>query len=503
MSEPETTIDWSIQIRLIRNQFEAALRAGETLDGMDSWLRRVPDEHQESLQVLLEQCRHSIGNDSIETRILASDAAIAAASSQSIDVGDLGHGSAVNQCKTFAGLAADASESLQTKLVQRSFPRGTTLLVQGKPATGLHLLLSGTVDIVDVKTGERIDIDGAGSVLGEMSLLTGQNCSANVVATCDVQSLTLSATDYHELKARHPEIEIALSQLVSDRLGGRNHDALCGKEIGRYRLTRCINRGGMGVVYEAQHVERGDWVALKMLRHRFIYNDAMQSRFDQEAVLLAGLRHRNVVTFQENFLAYRTRFLVLDLCDGSDLFRVLREHGALGEAGTRAVLGQIAKGLQYAHDSNVIHRDLKPGNVLVSRDGCVKLTDFGLSKLLESEVTDGKAVGTPAYMPPEQFRSGEIGPPCDWYALGCMATEMLTGRMLFRQTSWRDLYETKRTSIPTRDWPAIDASREMKNIIAGLLAPAASQRTADLEKISTWADEETVRSILVGGDVDR
>src|SRR6056297_1314200 len=107
--------------------------------------------------------------------------------------------------------------------------------------------------------------------------------------------MVLSTDSYRELIARHPELEIALSQLVSDRLGGRRHDALSGKAIGGYRLARCINRGGMGVVYEAKREgsESSDDVALKMLRHRFIYDDQIQTRFDQEAELLEALKHPN------------------------------------------------------------------------------------------------------------------------------------------------------------------------------------------------------------------
>ena len=490
MSDTETTIDWTAQIVLIRKRFEASLRAGETFGGIDAWLDQVPAAHRDVLRPILEDCLEMVGPESIETLNLASDASLARGSADCnfFSSKETDHVSAVDQCETFRALSDVARADLLDRFQERSFAVNERLLEQGQEAGGLFLIRSGSVDIVDVKTQERIDCDGTGSVLGEMSLLTGQPCSAAVTATSDVRAFVLAADSYHELIAKHPELEIALSQLVSDRLGGRRHDALCGKEVGQYTLERCINRGGMGVVYQAKKTNGGEPVAIKMLRHRFIYDDEMASRFDQEADLLRSLRHPNIVSFRDHFLAYRTRFLVLDLCDGADLFRVLRVHGPFKEPQVRAILGQIAEGLQCAHVAGVIHRDLKPGNVLVDRNGRIRLTDFGLSKLIESDVTDGKAVGTPSYMPFEQFQSEKIGPQVDWYSLGCLACELLTGNLLFKAPSWREMMLLKMRSDPSETWPEIDVSDGLRNVIHGMLQPRVVQRTCDLAKISRWSE---------------
>lgn len=476
---------------MIVHRFEAALCAGETLDSLDVWVQQVPESVQDELRAALEKCRCDTPPESVETRVFASDAVIGCGTTDEslFSTDDLFHDRAVEGCSTFHGLSKAAVRSLQQELEPKSFSTGTKLLCQGEPARGLYLILSGSVDIMDTTTGERIDCDGAGSVLGEMSLLTGQPCSAEVIATKDVDALVLSIEGYRELKAEHPEVEIALSQLVSDRLGGRQHDALCGKTIGDYQMVRCISRGGMGVVYEAQKIGSGERVALKMLRHRFIYDDQMQSRFDQEAQLLEGLLHPNIVAFHDHFLAYRTRFLVLELCDGADLYRLLRIRGPMDESTVRAILGQIAQGLLYAHNSGVIHRDLKPGNVLVDRCGTVKLTDFGLSKLIEAEVPDGKAVGTPSYMPPEQFRTESVGIESDWYALGCLVYEMLTGSILFAGSNWMEMFELKRQCQPSDDWPAVNASDELRDLLYHALQPKVEDRKLDLESISRWAED--------------
>ena len=487
MTDPETNIDWSVKIKRLRSKYEAALLAGETLHDLSKWLEQVPKQYRLQLRAELEQCESELTCVSVETIIFATDAAFGPVPDDLFSSGETSSSKAVRQCSTFHGLSEAALEALEKNLERKSFPQGSQLLEQGRPARGLHLILSGMVDIIDIDACERIDIDGAGSVLGEMSLLTNQPCSANVVATSDVEALVLSATGYRMLIAEHPELEIAISQLVSDRLGGRRRDALCGKLLDRYKLLRCINRGGMGVVYEAKEVDTDHRVALKMLRHRFIYDNKVQSRFEQEAKLLESLRHPNIVTLRGHFLAYRTRFLVLDLCDGADLSHLLQARGPMDESSVRAMVGQIATGLRKAHESGVIHRDIKPANVLVDRDGHTRLTDFGLGKLIESELLEGKAVGTPSYMPPEQFRTDDLGPESDWYAFGCMICEMLTGKILFPPSQWSKLFEKKRQMVPQDDWPKVNVSEELRQVIHGSLQPDWRDRKLDLEQISQWA----------------
>jgi Protein kinase domain/Cyclic nucleotide-binding domain len=486
----DTQLTHTDQIEWVCRRFAEALRSGDTIDGYDAWLSQVPESLRGRLRTRLQECQRELVASSLETRVLSSDAAMPSTPITEIELGEIQEGeTAISRCRTFRGLSRDASNRLTAELEKVSLPCGSVLLEQGTPARGLFLIISGSVDIIDSSTGERIDCDGAGSVLGEMSLLTGGMCSAGVIATSDVEAMVLSTAAYSRLIEAHPELELALSQLVSDRLGGRPHDALCGKTLGGFRLIRCLNRGGMGVVYQAENCQTGEPVALKMLRHRFIYDEQMQSRFDLESQLLTSLKHPNIVALRSNFLAYRTRFLVLDLCDGADLYRLLSLHGKLSASTARAVLGQIAAGLQEAHERMIVHRDLKPGNVLVDRSGQVRITDFGLSRLLEAEGVELKAVGTPSYMPPEQFRSEEPIFESDWYAFGCLAYELVTGNSLFPGSNWMGLYDQKKTSIPSAQWPEFDADSdaELVDMIRGCLEPQAMKRRLDLQAISNWA----------------
>jgi CRP-like cAMP-binding protein len=396
---------------------------------------------------------------------------------------------AVFGCETLSRLPYEAKIALAARIERREFAAGQRLLLQGQPSTGLHLLLSGRVEIVDSSgaTARRIAFDGPGSILGEMSLLTGQRCSADVIAMDPSIALVLPVEAFHELRELYPELEIALSQLVSDRLGQRPHDALCGKVLEGYRLTRCISRGGMGVVYEAlSERDNHEPRALKMLRHRFISDARAQSRFDFEVELLSKLRHPHVVRTFGHFIAYRTRFLVLDLCDGADLKRTLAKHGPMEESTVRAVLGQIAKGLQYAHSQGALHLDLKPANILIDRRGNVSITDFGLGRLIQSDGCDDSIAGTPSYMSLEQFKATDIGPPSDWYALGCLAYELLTGKLLFPDRDMAQMFSRKHF-LAAELWPAEEISEELRATLHTALEPMVEYRDLDLDQMASWA----------------
>ncbi len=153
---------------------------------------------------------------------------------------------AIKGNRTFRPLSLDAKESLAKGIQPQTFAAGDTLLTSGQRASGLYLILDGEVEIVVVDGDKRrtIDVDGRGSVLGEISTITGEPCTADVIAITEVRALVLSADDYDAIRGHHPEVEIALSQLVSDRLGQQSRDALCGK-ISRRLSARSLYQYGV------------------------------------------------------------------------------------------------------------------------------------------------------------------------------------------------------------------------------------------------------------------
>lgn len=213
---------------------------------------------------------------------------------------------------------------------------------------------------------------------------------------------------------------------------------------GRYNIVRKLGAGGMSAVYEARDknldLER---VALKLLAPQLVTEKAIVERFRNEVIITRKLTHPNIVrTFDFGQLDSGQLFLTMECVDGRSLEELRRSHGRLPIPATLRVVAEVLKAIEYAHKEGVIHRDLKPGNVLISDDGAIKITDFGLARSLEinSKLTQaGECVGTPFYMSPEQVEGTNIDGRADLYSVGIIVYEMLTGELPFRDESWYSL----------------------------------------------------------------
>lgn len=209
--------------------------------------------------------------------------------------------------------------------------------------------------------------------------------------------------------------------------------------VERYRVGASIGGGAMGEVFAAENLGIGLPVAIKVLRPELLSDDAFRARFEQEAKAIASVRHPNVVRFFDLVVGSPT-FLVMERVDGGTLAALLRDAGGpLPPNRVARLMEQLCWGLHAAHRAGIIHRDLKPANVLVETDeehGEVpKIIDFGLAKTVASSeeklTRTGQIVGTPDYMSPEQIAGTPIDARADMYSLGCVAYEMLTGRLPF------------------------------------------------------------------------
>jgi putative two-component system response regulator len=206
-----------------------------------------------------------------------------------------------------------------------------------------------------------------------------------------------------------------------------------GAMLGPYRIVERIGRGGMATVYKAHHPALDRFVAIKVLPEFFAEEEVYRERFQQEARSVARLRHPNILNVfdfgQEGGITY----LVLELIEGGTLTDRLGGQMDLQEVVT--ILRPLASALDHAHSQGVIHRDIKPPNILMNRDGIPILADFGLAQMAAAVTritATGIVLGTPEYMSPEQATGGEIGPPSDLYSFGIVAYEMLTGRVPFQ-----------------------------------------------------------------------
>ncbi|MDQ1674153.1 MAG: eukaryotic-like serine/threonine-protein kinase [Frankiaceae bacterium] len=212
---------------------------------------------------------------------------------------------------------------------------------------------------------------------------------------------------------------------------------------GRYRLASQLATGGMGVVWRADDETLGRRVAVKVLKSEYAEDPTFVERFRAEARNTAMLTHPGIATVYDygevpvEGSAGSSAYLVMELVPGPPLSAVLAEHGPMSPARVMNVVGQAALALQAAHEAGVVHRDIKPGNLLVTADETVKVTDFGIARATDAVplTQTGTVLGTAFYLSPEQAAGDEVGPPSDIYSLGIVAYECLSGRRPFAGTN--------------------------------------------------------------------
>ncbi len=221
----------------------------------------------------------------------------------------------------------------------------------------------------------------------------------------------------------------------------------------RYRLERRLGVGGMATVQLALDTRLQRHVAVKLLAEHLATDSNFVSRFRREALAAARLVHPNIVQVFDfgSEEATGRQYIVMEFVDGPSCAEILRELGRLEPADAVSILTQACRGLDYAHRNGVVHRDVKPGNLLrASEGGQVKLADFGIAKAAEhSDMTKvGSVLGTAAYLSPEQARGEPAGPASDLYALGVVSYQLLAGRLPFESASLTDLARQQDTTSP-------------------------------------------------------
>lgn len=208
------------------------------------------------------------------------------------------------------------------------------------------------------------------------------------------------------------------------------------RRLGRFETVGLLGRGGMGSVYLAEDRKIGRQVAIKEIRIERGVGDAALAearvRFEVELKAAGQLSHPNIATVYDAFETETSYCIALEYVPGISLDERLKDGPPLAPAEVAGLAAQIASGLDYAHRRGIVHRDVKPGNILLSEDGEVKITDFGIAKLASLDVTQtGVALGTPAYMSPEQIQGRKLDGRSDQFSLGVVLYRMLTGRLPF------------------------------------------------------------------------
>jgi len=212
------------------------------------------------------------------------------------------------------------------------------------------------------------------------------------------------------------------------------------RQLGKYRIEANLGKGAFSDVYKATDVTLNRIVALKVLKPTLLDDEEAFARFIQEAQVVAGLNHPHIATVLDLGEADGYYFLALRYVEGASLDKVLLQHGPLNWKQSMRITGDVADALTFAHEIGLVHRDVKPQNIIISRHEGAVLTDFGLVKAMEAigiGSRTGVMLGTPQYIAPEVWHGQPATPASDQYALACVLVEMLTGKALFdAPTPW-------------------------------------------------------------------
>ncbi len=276
--------------------------------------------------------------------------------------------------------------------------------------------------------------------------------------------------------------------------------------LGPYRIIDELGQGGMGHVFKAEHAIMRRVVAIKVLPLSKSTPEAIE-RFRREVQAQAQLDHPNLVRADDAGQDGNVHFLVTEYVPGLDLRRLIKAHGPLGMAAAAAVICQAAKGLEHAHSRGLIHRDVKPGNLLVTPEGVCKVSDLGLAGFLhEGEADDkrNKTVGTADYLSPEQIMTpDQLTPACDIYSLGCTLYYAVTGKVPFpggttREKAQRHCHE--QPVDPRRINPELETA--FVDVLADMMMKDPAQRIATaaevVPRLRPWAGDDWPATVASG-----
>ncbi len=256
----------------------------------------------------------------------------------------------------------------------------------------------------------------------------------------------------------------------------------------RYQLLQTLGSGGMAVVYRAKDLNLERFVAVKILRPDFSKDEDFRKRFHQEAKSAANLSHPNIVTVHDFGLDGDRLFIIMEYVPGANLKSLIREKTIIPISEANDLMIQAAAGIGYAHRAGLVHCDVKPHNMLVTPDGRLKVTDFGISRALATIQPDERNAivwGSPQYLSPEQSSGEPPSPASDVYSLGIVYYEMVTGRLPFYSKDATELTRLHKESAPvppSRINPQLPS--ELEQIILKVIAKEPSGRYRSAEQFS-------------------
>ncbi|MFC1745116.1 protein kinase [Candidatus Riflebacteria bacterium] len=335
----------------------------------------------------------------------------------------------------FAALTDESLVKVIRSMSEEEFKKDEKIIAKGDIGDSLYIVLEGEAAALVEGDGklEHI-IMSPGDVFGEMALLTGLPRTVDVIAYSDCILGRLNKKPFAQLCKTNPQAADLLTKLLAERLG-QSASRMLKQKIGNYEIIKTIGQGGMGVVYQGKNEKLNRVVALKMLPHKMVFEQEFVDIFLSEARLVAGLNHSNIVRLYEIANEYATYFMVLEYIDGKSLGDILEEKGKLDVSQVTDIIEKIGSALTLSASHEIVHKDIKPDNIMISDTGEIKLLDFGIAVSKKKSVEDdddvGRVSGTIGYMSPEQGQGKVLNSNSDIYSFGVVCYELLTGKVPF------------------------------------------------------------------------
>jgi serine/threonine protein kinase len=307
-----------------------------------------------------------------------------------------------------------------------------------------------------------------GASVAEGSLFCPK-CGVEVTGVHGADAATLEVTS---LGGPAPRIQSTMRQILRDAT------------LGEYEILTELGRGGMATVFLAHDISLDRKVAIKVMAPHLLEGEGMAERFKLEARTAAQLSHPHIIPIYAVKETESTLFFVMKFVEGRPLDDIIKKMGQLPIPMVKDILTKVGSALGYAHRRGVVHRDVKPGNVMIDEEGTPIVTDFGIAKVAETKglTMTGTTIGTPAYMSPEQCEAKEVTGASDQYSLGIVAWEMLTGQTPFAgDSAVSTMYKHCHEPLPPLEDFRPDCPAEVRETVARMLAKAPAERWPSLE----------------------